>query len=177
MNEMKTMDYILSIIVLAYGLYLTIQNIKVFVANQKARKEYLAQSKDQYQMINQYYPFAALFTVLSIASLVVAIIGDKTSKNDVYTCMALVVISMIAFGMVLVAIVKRRAIIDKNGFVYEDAYHRFRSILSMEPKKSIFKNIDILTAQKEHIIVTKKMGDILQAGYQEWKHRKSKDNK
>lgn len=176
MNEMQTMDYILSIIVLGYGLYLTIQNIKVFIANQKARQDYLAQNKSEYQTVNQYYPFAILFTVLSLTSLVIAIVADKTTKNDAYTCMALIVISMIAFGMVLVSIVKRRAIVDKNGFVYEASYHRYRSVLSMEPKKSVFKNIDILTSQKEHIIVTKKMGDVLQAGFQEWKHRKSKDN-
>ncbi len=176
MNEMQTMDYILSIIVLGYGLYLTIQNIRMFIANQKARRDYLAQTKNQYQMVNQYYPFAALFAVLSLAGIVTAIMADKTTKNDVYTCLALIVISLVAFGMVLVSVVKRRAIVDKNGFVYEDTYHRYRSVLSMEPKKSMFKNIDILTAQKEHIIVTKKMGDVLKAGFQEWKHRKTKDN-
>ena len=54
MNEMQTMDYILSIIVLGYGLYLTIQNIRMFIANQKARRDYLAQTKNQYQMVNQW---------------------------------------------------------------------------------------------------------------------------
>lgn len=177
MNEMQTMDYILSIIVLGYGLYLTFQNIRMFVQNENARREYLAEAKNDYQLVNQYYPFAALFAVLSLAALVSVIIADKSTKNDIYTCLALIVISLIAFGMVLVSVVKRRAIVDKNGFVYENHYHRFRSVLSMEPKKSVFKNIDILTAQKEHIIVTKKMGDVLQAGYQKWKHRKSDDNK
>lgn len=176
MNEMQMMDYILSIIVLGYGLYLTFQNIRVFIKNENARRDYLAQTKNGYQMVNQYYPFAALFAALSLAGIVTVIIADKSTKNDIYTCLALIVISLIAFGMVLVSIVKRRAIVDKNGFVYESDYHRFRSVLSMEPKKSVFKNIDILTAQKEHIIVTKKMGDVLQAGFQEWKHRKTKDN-
>ena len=72
---------------------------------------------------------------------------------------------------------KRRAIVDDDGFVYEKAHYRFRSILSMDPMKSIIKNIDILTTERQHVVVSKKMGVYLHECFLEWKKRKKNKNK
>ena len=82
--------------------------------------------------------------------------------------------AIISAGMALDSIVKRRAIVDDDGFVYEKAHYRFRSILSMDPMKSIIKNIDILTTERQHVVVSKKMGVYLHECFLAWKKNKNK---
>ena len=44
-------------------------------------------------------------------------------------------------------------------------------------KKSIIKNIDILTTERQHVVVSKKMGVYLHECFLEWKKRKKNKNK
>ena len=48
MSKFDTMDYIICAAVLCYGIYLTVQNVRLFLANEKVRKEYLNKHKDGY---------------------------------------------------------------------------------------------------------------------------------
>lgn len=174
MSKFETMDYIVSAVVLCYGIYLMIQNVRLFIANQKVRKEYLRNHKDGYTMVNQYVPATLFFLLLAAIGIIGVLVAEKTTKNDQYTCIALVMLSIVCVGMALDSFVKRRAIVDKDGFVFEKAHYRFRSILTMQPTKSFVKNIDILTNEQQHVIVSKKMGAYLQDSYQKWKKRKKK---
>ena len=38
MSKFDTMDYIICAAVLCYGIYLTVQNVRLFLANEKVRK-------------------------------------------------------------------------------------------------------------------------------------------
>lgn len=149
-----------------------VQNVRLFIANQKVRKEYLETHKDGYTMVNHYTLALILFLSIALIGIVSVFVLDKHTKNDSYTCVALVMLAIICVGMALDSVVKRRAIVDKDGFVFEKAYYRYRSILSMNPMKSMIKNVDILTVEQQHVIVSKKMGAYLQDCYQKWKKRK-----
>lgn len=173
MKNFETMDYVIIIAVLCYGIYLTVQNARLLYKNIRIRKEYLETHKD-YTMVNQYIPYALFFSMIAVVGVVGAIVGPKDTKEDWYVCFALVLMLIIATGMVFDSIVKRRAIVDKDGFVYEKMYYRYRGIISMNPMKSIIKNIDILTVEKQHIVVSKKMGTYLHDCFLEWKNRKKK---
>ena len=38
MSQFETMEYIICAAVLCYGIYLTVQNLRMFLANEKVRK-------------------------------------------------------------------------------------------------------------------------------------------
>lgn len=177
MSEFDTMDYILSIAVLCYGVYLTAQNLRLFLNNQKVRKEYLKTTKNDYVMVNQYMTFLLIFGAVAVIGIVAIFFAEKTTKNDIYTCVGLLAVSIVAAGMMFDTIVKRRVIVDKDGFVFEKAYYRFRSIVAINMAKSMFKNRDILTVDQQHVIVSRKMGELLEEKLKEWKNRKKKKNR
>ena len=56
MSKFDTMDYIICAAVLCYGIYLTVQNVRLFLANEKVRKEYLNKHKDGYTMVYDFFP-------------------------------------------------------------------------------------------------------------------------
>lgn len=128
-------------------------------------------------MVNQYLPYMIFFLGFSVIGIIGIFVMEKNTKDELYVCFALALMAIICAGMALDSIVKRRAIVDDDGFVYEKAHYRFRSILSMDPMKSIIKNIDILTTERQHVVVSKKMGVYLHECFLEWKKRKKNKNK
>ena len=117
MSKFDTMDYIICAAVLCYGIYLTVQNVRLFLANEKVRKEYLNKHKDGYTMVNQYLPYMIFFLGFSVIGIIGIFVMEKNTKDELYVCFALALMAIISAGMALDSIVKRRAIVDDDGFV------------------------------------------------------------
>ena len=92
--------------------------------------------------------------------------------------MAYLIVGLILFGQMVVAIVKRSALVGPEAIVIESAVIPWKSIISMDPKKrGVQRVVDIVTTQGTYV-VSREMGLLLHDEYEAWKKaRKEKKEK
>ena len=92
--------------------------------------------------------------------------------NVYYYRLAYSLIALIAVSMGMDTLVKRRVIFDDNGFLYEKAYYRYRSIMNVTRNKGLMKNMEISSTEEKRITISHKMGEAFDVHYDNWKNRK-----
>ena len=92
--------------------------------------------------------------------------------------MAFLFVGLILFGQMLVAIVKRSAVIGPDAIVIEDAVIPWKSVLSMDPKKKGLQRIVELQTTQKKFILSREMGLVVHEEHEKWrKARKEKKGK
>lgn len=172
MKGLQTMDVIIGVIVVAYGIYMLYRSVSQLLKNEKIRKEYKETHKN-YEEMNVYRIYVAISVVLFVLGVYLAI-DPHVEENVFYYHLTYAMIAIVALSMGLDTIVKRRIIFDANGFLYEKAYYRYRNVIAVHKDHGVMKNTQIKTMDEERITVSRKMGEMFDQHYSAWKQRKKK---
>ncbi len=141
-----------------------------------ARKKYYEKyGKDSARHVNQFWGWAILFGVFCIFCIYSSINADPSLEQLKWFRMAYFFVALILFGQMVVAIVKRSALVGPEAIVLESAVIPWKSVVSMDPKKrGVQRVVDIVTTQGTYT-VSREMGLLLHDEYE--KYRQSKKEK
>jgi len=143
-------------------------------ANIKARKEYTSKhSKDEYRSLNKYWVWMLPYLAFIIYSIIMMATMDPNMEQAMWFRLAYPVLSLILFGQMLVTIIKRRILLGNDGFVYEENYVSWRSVLNMEAKKKgIQRIVEVLGANNRKYIMPADIGKEVHESYEAWRRAK-----
>lgn len=172
MEGIEIKDYVIAAAIVLYGAYLTFKSVHLYFVGQKAKKEFKKTHKG-YEEVNQAQLYFYMFVVLCIVGIVMIFISTgKDVKELFYFRVAYLMMVIVCSGMALDSLSKRHAIFDENGFFYEKSYFRFRSISGIDRNKGLMRNMQIHTLDEDKIMISKKMGQIFDERYENWRKRK-----
>lgn len=163
----------------AYAIYYLYSAAKFAIGYIKARKKYYEKyGKDSARQVNQFWGWAILFAAFCIFCFYSAFHVDPNMEQLQWFRMAYLIVGLILFGQMVVAIVKRSALVGPEAIVIESAVIPWKSIISMDPKKrGVQRVVDIVTTQGTYV-VSREMGLLLHDEYEAWKKtRKEKKEK
>ena len=173
MQNLRTADIIISIVIVGYCIWSLYSSFKQFKKSETLRNEYKDNHK-KFEELDSSKPYAIMYAVASLICLFLAIHPIVVNEHIFVTRVALASLSIILVAMILDTMVKRRIIFDEKGFVYETAYYHFRSVMNVTYDKGIAKNTVISSSEVKRITISKKMGEAFKTHYAEWKNRKKK---
>lgn len=161
------------VILLAYGFYSFGKVFKVYMTHTKAKKEYMNKNKGKYEYVQDFYIWAIVYSVVSILGFIVAIID--LMNQDYMMAAGFCFMGCFCATFVMDSIMKRQTFFDKEGFFFEATYYRYRSVVKMEPRKSVIPSYDMFLTGMESIRISRAMGDKLEEKRKEY--RQNKKNK
>lgn len=165
--------YVLVIGFAAYTIYYLWKVIQFVWLSRKARQKYYEQyGKEGAREVNQFWGWTIGYSALIIYSLYSAFTIDTSIEQAEWFRMAFLFVAMILLGQMLVAIVKRSAIIGPNAIVVEDAVIPWKSVLNLEPKKRGLQRIVELQTTQGKYTLSRKMGMTVHEAYEEWRRAK-----
>lgn len=170
MDTIFTMETFISVVMIGYGIWMLFRSAQQLRTNIKLRNEYKNSHKD-YEEVNVYTGFLIFFAIMMAAGIFLAFF-PYVEDNVYYYRLAYSLIALIAVSMVMDTLVKRRVIFDDNGFLYEKAYYRYRSIMNVTRNKGLMKNMEISSTEEKRITISHKMGEAFDVHYDNWKNRK-----
>ena len=138
-------------------------------------KYYEKYGKDSAQHINQFWGWVILFGGFCIFCIYSVITVDPTIEQLQWFRMAYAIVALILFGQMVIAIVKRSALVGPEAIVLESNVIPWKSVLALEPKKrGVQRVVDVVTTQGT-FTVSREMGLLLHDEYE--KYRKAKKEK
>ncbi|MBQ1440183.1 MAG: hypothetical protein IIZ10_10875 [Solobacterium sp.] len=165
--------YVLVIGFAAYTAYYLWKVFQFLAANYKARKKYLAQyGTENTKTVNQFWWWTAGYSLLIIYSIYSVVTIDSSIEQAEWFRMAFLFIALILLGQMLVAAVKRSALVGPEAFVVEDAVVPWKSVLNMDPKKRGLQRIVELQTTQGKYTLSREMGLVLHKEHEEWKKRR-----
>jgi len=171
--------YVLVIGFTGYSVYYLWKVFQFLKASYEARQKY----KEQYGMentkvVNQFWGWAAAYTVMIIYCIVQAITIKPDAEQAEWFRMAFLFVGLILLGQMLVAIVKRSALIGPEALVVEDAVINWKSVLNLDPKKKGLQRVVEMQTTQGKYILSREMGIVVHEAHEEWrKARKEKKRK
>ncbi|MBQ9328491.1 MAG: hypothetical protein IJ225_08160 [Solobacterium sp.] len=168
--------YVLVIGFAGYTVYYLWDVFKFLKGNLDARKRY----KEKYGMegsrnVNQFWGWTIAYLAMVIYCIFSAVTLSPEAEQAEWFRMAFLFVGLILFGQMIVAGVKRSAVIGPDAFVIEDAVIGWKSVLNMDPKKKGLQRIvDLQTTQGKYVL-SREMGLVFHKEYEEW--RKAKKEK
>ncbi len=165
---------IIIILIIGYGLFCLIKVGRVYLQHSKLKKEYIEKNRGKYVYQQDFYIWAIVYSLVSVIAFALAIY-DVTNQKDYTMAAAFAFMGMFCVTFVMDAIMKRQAFFDEDGFFYELKYYRYRSVVRLEPRKSIIQSYDLFLSGDTSIRISRKMGDVLEEKRKEYK--KNKKNK
>ncbi len=171
--------YVLLIGFAAYTVYYLWKVFQFLRGNYLARKKYFAQyGTENARRVNQFWWWTAGYTVLILYSLYSVFTIDGTIEQAEWFRMAFLFVAMILLGQMLVAAVKRSAIIGPEALVVEDAVVPWKSVLRLDPKKRGFQRIVEMQTTQGKYTLSREMGMVVHEAHEAWrKARKEKKEK
>lgn len=156
---------------IGYALFCLYKSVKTYRNHLKLKKEYQEKYKGRYEYQQDFYIWAIVYGCVSVLAFVMCVI-DIIGKE--YTLAAgFFFMGVFCFCFVLDVITKRQSFFDEDGFFFENKHYRYRSVIRLEPRKSLISSYDLMLT-KETIRISRKMGDVLEEKRKEYKRNKKK---
>lgn len=171
--DKNTMDLLITIGIILFGIYELYKGIKQYVVHIKAKKEYMNNHQQNYETYKQYTLWAGGYGIAAIATFITAIYRIVVDVDYLYGA-GFAMIGACAIGFMLDAIVKRSAWFYEDGFFFESTFHRYRTIAKVAPRNGLFPSYDVTITNSPSMVVTKVMGELLQKKIKENKRNKKK---
>lgn len=165
---------IIIVLIIGYGLFCLVKVGKVYLQHTKLKNEYIQSHKGKYVYQQDFYIWAIVYSLVAIIAFALAIY-DVISVKDYTMAAAFAFMGMFCVTFVLDATMKRQAFFDEEGFFYEMKHYRYRSVVRLEPRKSLIQSYDLFLTGENSIRIPRKMGDLLETKRKEYK--KNKKNK
>ena len=162
------------LLIVGYGLFCLIKVGRVFLQHTKLKKEYIEKNKGNYVYQQDFYVWAIVYSFVAIMAFALCVY-DIVQVKDYTMAAAFAFMGMFCATFVMDAIMKRQAFFDEDGFFYELKYYRYRSVMRLEPRKSLIQSYDLFLTGENSIRISRKMGDVLEA--QRKLHKKNKKTK
>ena len=181
-NSLKEVDwfYVLCVIgFAAYGIYYLYNSRKLIIGNVKARNDFMNEhTKENITRYDNYLVWVILeFAALAYCIYSVFTISDRIEQSEWYR-LAFAMIGVIMIGQMALNIVKGRLLVGEKGFVYENDYVPFQSIVSMDPKRNlVFTLVDVLCLRNKKYSMPGKCGQFLHEAYLEYKKERKAGKK
>ncbi|MBO7703406.1 MAG: hypothetical protein J6S26_03085 [Solobacterium sp.] len=171
--------YVLVIGFAGYTVYYLWNVFKFLKGSYDARKRYSEKyGAESGRKVNQFWGWVIAFSVCVIYCLYNAATVPAGAEQAEWFRMAFLFVGLILFGQMLVAIVKRSAVIGPDAIVIEDAVIPWKSVLSMDPKKKGLQRIVELQTTQKKFILSREMGLVVHEEHEKWrKARKEKKGK
>lgn len=176
MNDLTNNVYFQVVIIVAivlYGLYNLWKVAKIYKIHMANKKEFLKKAKGKYDKQQDYTVWVAVYVLVCVGAFVMMILNIV--GKDYVMASAFFFMGVFCISFVLDALMTRQALFDEDGFFYEKKYYRYRSVLKLEPRRSLISSYDMYLTGGESIRISHKMGLYLEDKRKEFK--KSKKNK
>lgn len=161
----------------AYTAYYLWNVFRFLKGNYDARRQYYAKyGKEGARKVNQFWAWVAVFSIMVAYCIYSAITVPGGAEQAEWFRMAFLFVGLILFGQMLVAAVKRSALIGPEAFVVDDAVLTWKSVLSMDPKQKGIQRIVELLTTKGKFTLSREMGIVIHEEYEKWRAAK-KDKK
>lgn len=154
---------------IGYALFCLYKSIKAYLNHLKLKKEYQEKFSGKYEYQQDFYVWAIVYGLVSTLAFIMGIINlggeDKTLTAGFFF------MGVFCICFVLDVVTKRQSFFDETGFFFENKHYKYRSVIRLQPRKSLISSYDlILTGQT--IRISRKMGDVLEIKLKEYKKRK-----
>lgn len=154
-------------------------SFKSYLLN-KTYKEGLEKFKESHKHIEEFSEskkwviISSIMTLMAVLSAVFADKFDVASDQLVYYRIAYVALAIMFLGLALETNVRKRIWFSDDGFFFVDQYYRYRMIVHYNDKKSlgVFRNSEVLMANKDKLSVSGKMADQIREREVQWKEKK-----
>ena len=172
----KAFYYVLLIGFAAYTVYYLWKVFQFLKGNYDARKKY----KEQYgtentRSVNQFWWWTAGYSIMIIYCIYSVITIDPSIEQAEWFRMAFLFVALILFGQMLVAGVKRSALVGPDAIVVEDAVIPWKSVLNMDPKKRGLQRIVELQTTQGKYTLSREMGMVLHTEHEAWRKRRKEE--
>ena len=181
-DSLKNVDWFYLLCVIgfaAYGVYYLYNSLKLIIGNHRARNSFLEEHRgEQIKKFDNYLLWViAEFAALAYCVYSVFTISNQVEQAEWYR-LAFAMIGVIMIGQMVLNIVKGRILVGERGFVYENDYVPFQSIVSMDPKRNlVFTLVDVLCSKNKKYSMPGKVGRFLHDAYLEYKKEKKAGKK
>ena len=170
--DQNMMNWLITVGIILFGIYELYKGIKQYIKHSNAKKEYMGNHKKEYETYKDYNVWAGGYAIAGIAATITAVY--RILEADYMYAAGFAMLAACAVGFMLDAVVKRSAWLFEDGFFYEDKFHRYRSISKIAPRNALFPSYDVSLNNAPSMIVTRKMGELLQEKMKENKKNKKK---
>ena len=163
----------------AYGVYYLYNAAKMMIGNEKARRQFLDEHKNEQIKREDSYLVWVIVEAAAIAYCIYSVftISPEMEQAEWFR-LAFAMVRVILAGQIVLNIVKRRILIGEKGFVYENDYVPFQTIVNMEPKRMIvFTIVEVLCLKNRKYSMPGKCGQLLHDAYLEYKKAKKAGKK
>lgn len=161
---------IIVVLLVAYGIYSLLKVIKVYREHSKLKKEFQESNKGKYEYQQDYYIWAITYSFVTLFAIVGGIIN--LVNKDYVMAAAFFFMGTFCAGFVLDVIMKRQAFFAEDGFFFETKKYNYRSVMRMEPRKSIIPSYDLFLTNQNSIRISRKMGDMLTLKLKKYKKKR-----
>lgn len=162
---------VIMIAIIAYAVYNLWKVTRTYIKHIKAKKEFSERSK-KYSKQQDYTIWVVVYAAVCIGAFVMMII-DIIDKDYVMAS-AFFFMGTFCISFVMDALMTRQSLFDEDGFFFEIKYYRYRSVMKLEPRRSLIASYDMYLTGGESIRISRKMGDELQKRLKMYKNRKKK---
>lgn len=171
--DKNMMDWLITVGIILFGIYELYKGVKQYVNHMSTKKEYMENHKQNFEAYKEYNVWAGGYGVAAVAAGITAIYRVVVDADYMYGA-GFAMLAACAIGFMLDAIVKRSAWFYEDGFFYENKFHRYRSVVKVVPRNALFPSYDVTLGNAPSMVVTRKMGELLQDKIKENKKNKKK---
>ena len=158
------------------------ENICFFDEEVHKKKEFenFKNSHKHYETVVDGGYWVWIIVAMAVVAFVFMFMAPTLAKNGqtYYYYLAYGCIGLIFLGLAIDSYVRRRIYFTEDGFFFDDTYYRYRMLANFEFKNGVIThNCTVLMSNRDKIVVTKKMGELLQEKQKAFKKAKKERHK
>ena len=170
---------IVGVILVGYMAFIFYQSLKGGIAYKKEFENFKNSHKHYETVVDGGY-WVWIIVAMAVVAFVFMFMAPTLAKNGqtYYYYLAYGCIGLIFLGLAIDSYVRRCIYFTEDGFFFDDTYYRYRMLANFEFKNGVIThNCTVLMSNRDKIVVTKKMGELLQEKQKAFKKAKKERHK
>ena len=170
---------IVGVILVGYMAFIFYQSLKGGIAYKKQFENFKNSHKHYETVVDGAY-WVWVMVAMAVLAFILMLMAPKLAKDGqiYYYYLAYGCIGLVFLGLSIDSYTHRRIYLTEEGFFFDDTYYRYRMIANYEFKNGIVtRNCTVLMSNRDKIVVTKKIGELLQTKQKEFKKAKKERSK
>ena len=167
---------VVGVILVGYMAFIFYQSLKGGIAYKKEFENFKNSHKHYETVVDGGY-WVWIMVAMAVLAFVLMFMAPKLAQND-QTYYYYLAYGLVFLGLAIDSYTHRRVYLTEEGFFFEDTYYRYRMVANFEFKNGIIAhNCSVLMSNRDKIVVTKKIGELLQTKQKEFKKAKKERRK
>lgn len=164
---------LVTVFFIGVSVFTVYETLKRFDRYRKTREEFKSTHLEHEDIDYSRWPVISMF-LLAILILIICGLTFWSGIDSMYT------IVYICLGILFLALamdnrIRYQCSVTKDGFFYEDKFYRYKSLKEVQFKEGLFKkSFLVISAGREEIPCTYKIGKVIQEHQVKWKKNKKR---